>query len=201
MRQQINLYQAVLIDKPQPLQARQAGLILLACIALLLLFSLLGYRQLRSTETQLAGLEQQRAEVIARIAELEKKYPLREKNALLEEKIQQVEQQLSSQKQLLDYFSMRGAQGNDSILEVLDGLARHRQEGLWLQKIKLDAVEQNILLAGSALRPEQVPQYLQSLAEQDVLSGQVFSRLKLTRMEEQPGLVNFSLESMPGEQR
>jgi len=45
------------------------------------------------------------------------------------------------------------------------------------------------------MRPEQVPQYLQFLGEKGVLSGQVFSRLKLTRLQERPGQVDFSLES------
>jgi hypothetical protein len=52
-------------------------------------------------------------------------------------------------------------------------------------------------LAGTALRPEQVPAYLQYLGQKGVFNGQVFSRLKLARLKERPGEVDFSLESTP----
>ncbi len=201
MRQQVNLYQAVLIDKPEPLQFRQVGLILLLFAVLLLFLSVLGYRQMRSTEQQLVELQRQQADKAALVATLEQQYPERKKNALLEEEIERTKHLFDGQKQLLGYFSVREEGGNGDVLQVLEGLARHRQNGVWLRRIQLDGSGQRVALAGSAKRPEQVPHYLQFLGEKGVLDGQVFSQLKLTRLQEQPGKVDFSLESMAEAQK
>ena len=198
MRQQINLFQAVLIDKPEPLQSRQVGLILVGFIALLLLLSLFGYWQLRSADQTLAELQQQKAVLENKVVALEQQHPERQKSALLEEEIKRARMALDGQKQLLGYFAVRDEAGNTAVLDVLDGLARHRSEGVWLRRIKLAAGAESIALAGSALRPDQVPQYLQSLGEQRVLGGQVFSRLSIARLQEKSGQVDFSLESKDG---
>ncbi len=196
MQQQINLYQDSLIDKPQPLQSRQAGLILAGFMVLLVLLGLLGYWQLRSANQKLEALQQQKAALETQLAGLEQKYPLRQKNELLEEEIRHTKETLKGQKQLLGFFADREEKGNDTVITILDGLARHNSPGVWLRRIRLAADGENIALAGSALRPEQVPQYLQSLGEKGVLGGQVFSRLTLARLKERPGQVDFNLESL-----
>jgi hypothetical protein len=198
MRQQINLFQDVLIDKPEPLRSRQVGLIMLAFSGLLLLLSLLGYWQLRSAEQRLNALQQQRDTLQTKVVALEQQYPERQKSALLEEEIKRTSQTLDGQKQLLGYFALREKRGNQALLDILEGLARHRADGIWLRRIELLDGGANIALAGSALRPEQVPQYLQSLGGQGVLGGQVFSQLKIARLQEKPGQVDFSLESAVG---
>jgi len=197
MRQEINLYQAVLIDQPEPLQARQSGLYLLAFSVLLVGLALFSYWQLHSRQQLLADLQQQETQRTAQVALLEQQFPPRKKNQLLVEKIQHIEQQLKGQQQLLGYFADRNKAGNDIILETLEGLAKHVQKGVWLKRIQLDGSGQNVQLAGAALRPEQVPAYLQYLGQQGVFKGQVFSSLKLARLKERPGEVDFKLESIP----
>lgn len=200
MRQQINLFQSVLIDKPEPLQARQARLILLLFFIVLGGLSLLGYWQMSRAERQAAELQQQKAELETVVSALELKFPERQKNALLEEEIHRNEATLASQQQLLGYFAHRGGQDNHSFLTTLEGLARHRSNGVWLRRIRLDAGGE-VALAGSALRPEQVPEYVQSLGAQQVFSGKLFSRLSLTRLDKTAGQVDFSLESLAEETR
>lgn len=201
MRQQINLYQSVLIDKQEPLQARQVGLLLLGFTALLVLLSLFNYWQLRTSDQQQLVLQQEKSVIEERVLALERQFPERQKSASLVAEIDQIKATLAGQKQLLGYFANRADQGNAGVLDVLDGLARHRSQGVWLRRIQLGAAGSNIALAGSALRPEQVPLYLQSLGEKKVLGGQVFSRLTLARIQERSGQVDFNLESLAGEQR
>lgn len=196
MRQQINLYQAVLIDTPEPLRLRQVGLILALFLALLAVLTLFSFWQMRDVSQQLVSLAEQQREKAELVATLERQYPERQKSVLLDTEIARSRDLLAGQKKLLGYFSVREEGNNDRILEILDGLARNRQKGLWLQRIRLTANGRNIALAGSALRPEQVPLYLQSLGEKGVLHGQVFSRLQLSRLQERPGQVAFSLESV-----
>jgi len=200
MRQQINLFQAVLIDKPEPLQASQVKLILGLFIALLTVLSLFGYWQLNNAEQQMSKLQLQKDTLESQVVALEKKFPERQKSALLIEEIHRSEGALAGQKKLLGYFSLRSNDGNGSILAILSGLAQHRAKGIWLRRIQLSTAGRDIALDGTALRPEQVPQYLQSLGEQKVLVGKVFSRLSLARLDERSGQVDFSLESLADEQ-
>ena len=201
MRQQVNLYQAALIDKPELLPLRHVGSILLLFTILLVFLSVLGYWQMHSAEQRLVELQKQQTDKVAQISTLEQQYPERQKNALLEEEIERTKDLLNGQKQLLGYFSVREEGGNGDILQVIEGLARHRQHGVWLRRIQLDGSGRKVALAGSAKRPEQVPRYLQFLGEKGVLAGQVFSQLKLTRLQEQPGKVDFSLESLAEAQK
>lgn len=196
MRQQINLYQDALIDKQEPLQSRQAGYIIAGFVVLLVLLGLFGYWQLRSANQNLETLQQQQAALEKKLAGLELEYPQRQKNELLEEEIRRAKETLTGQKQLLGFFADRDDKGNGAVIAVLEGLARHSSPGVWLRRIRLNGDGSNIALAGSALRPEQVPQYLQSLGAKGVLGGQVFSRLTLARLQERPGQVDFNLESM-----
>jgi cell division protein FtsB len=196
MRQQINLFQTVLIDKQESLQSRQVVLLLLGFVALLMLLSLFGYWQLHTANEQLTVLQQQKQQTEARVVALEQQYPELQKSVLLKEEIVRAKQTLVGQKKLLGYFSARDAEDNAGTLEILEGLARHRSTGVWLRRVQLDVAGNSIALAGSALRPEQVPQYLQSLGDKGVLGGQVFSRLSLARLQERPGQVDFNLESL-----
>lgn len=200
MRQQINLFQSVLIDKREPLQLQQVKLILWLFLGLLAVLSLLGYWQLYNANQQATALQQQRSDLAAQVDALALQYPERQKSALLEQELQRTKATIEGQKTLLGYFSQRNADDNSSMLQVLEGLARHRSQGVWLRRIQLGGAGRQISLEGSAQRPEQVPQYLQSLGEKKILGGKVFSHLSLKQLEQNSGQVDFSLESLAEEQ-
>jgi Tfp pilus assembly protein PilN len=197
MGQNINLYRSVLIDRPNPLQTRQSGLLLLAFLALLIGLTLFSYWQLQNRQQLLEDLQHRTTERETLVSQLEQQFPPREKNPQLEGEVRHLELRLAGQKQLLGYFTSRENGGNGAILGTLEGLAKHVQKGVWLTNIQLEDSGQQVGLGGSALRPELVPAYLQSLGQQGVFRGQVFSRFKLTSLQEQPTAVTFSLESKP----
>ena len=193
-RQQINLYQDQLIDKPQPLQARQAALLLLAILFVLGL--LCGHRYWVATglEKQLEELQQQQQIASARVVELEKKYPELHENALLKEELQRLEKKIEGQKQALEYFSKQ-ENNNRTIFSSLKGLAQMSPQGLWLHQVQLLGGGEQVLLAGSALQADQVPVYLQLIGDKKIFGGKVFAQLEIKRVQEQDGHVNFILES------
>ncbi len=195
MRQQINLYQDVLIDKPEPFQSRQVGMILLAVVICLILAGFYSYWQANSMQIQADDLRQRQQLLSMRVVELEEQYPEREHSALLQEKIKRVEQELQGQRKALDYFSTQDQKSNGTILASLEGLARYPQQGIWLRRISLLHNGQEVQLTGSALKPEQIPEYLHLLGENNIFGGQVFAHLKLKRLEEQSGQVDFELDS------
>ena len=198
MRQQINLYQEVLLDKPEPFQSRQVGVLLIAFVVCLGLVGFYSYWQVNSSLGQVDELRQQQGVIKERVAQLEEQFPAREPNVLLREKNKRLEQMILGQRQALDYFSKHDRDSNKTILASLEGLAMHPQKGLWLRQVRLLQTGQEIQLAGSALKAEQIPEYLNLLGEKNIFGGKVFSQLKLTRLKEQVDQVDFELNSLKG---
>ncbi|MCK4503856.1 MAG: hypothetical protein KAU22_12545, partial [Desulfuromonadales bacterium] len=161
MRQQINLYRDGLIDKPEPFQSRQVVMLLVAAVICLVIAGCYSYWQANSMQAQADDLRQQQQLISAQIVELEKQYPERKPSVLLQGKIQRLELELQGQRKALDYFSKQDQEGNASILASLEGLAKYPLQGIWLRQISLLQSGQEIQLAGSALKPEQIPEYLQ----------------------------------------
>ncbi len=195
MRQQINLYQDELIDKPEPFQSRQVCLILGAVVICLVLVGIYSFWQTKSLQVRVADLRQQQQQLSERVVILEKQYPKREPSILLQEKIKKIEQELQGQRKALDYFSKQEQGTNRVILASLEGLAKNPLPGVWLRRIRLLHRGQDVQLAGSALKAEQIPEYLHLLGEKNIFGGRVFARLKLNRLKEQTGQVDFELDS------
>ncbi len=195
MRQQINLYRGNLIDRPEPLQSRQAGLILVIAFVLALIFSGFSYWQLRGSHEQLIAIEQKQAEISVRVDELERQYPEPQQNALLKEEIRRLELQIQGQRQALSYFDGKDNNSNRNILSSLEGLARNPSKGLWLQSVRLLQEGDQVELDGCALEAKQIPDYLQMIGDRKIFGGKVFAQLKVKRMHEQDNRIDFTLGS------
>ena len=197
MRQQINLYRDELIDKSEPYQSRQSGLILAVVAILLVLFGFYNYWQAGTVKKEAAELRQQQQLASAHVIELEAMNPKPQQSILLQGEIRRLEQKLQVQRRALDYFSKQDEQENNGkILASLEGLAQHPHQGVWLRRITLLHRGQEVQLTGSALKPESVPEYLQLLGEKTIFGGQVFARLKLNRLSERDGQIDFELDSV-----
>jgi len=81
------------------------------------------------------------------------------------------------------------------ILSTLDGLARYRHPGVWLQRIALLHGGHEVELVGTAIKPEQVPEYLQLLGDKEIFAGKVFNHLQLSRLDDSAEQVEFTLTS------
>jgi len=198
MRQQINLYQDVLIDKPEPFQSRQVGpFLLLLCIGLAII-GYMGYRGAQTTQLRVEQLRHQKQLLDQQVTELEAKYPVQELNQLLVKKITRLEEEVSGQRKALEYFKKQDLGNNDAILASLEGLARFPKKGLWLHNVTFLNGGKDVRIEGSALKPELIPEYLKLLGEKNIFGGQVFSRLALNRLEEHGQIINFELDSSRG---
>ena len=195
MRQQINLYQDVLLEKPEPLLARQALLLLVGVFVVLALLGSYDYHQVRGLEDRLLQLQSSEKQASARITELAAKFPPPKTDPLLAERISRFERRLAGQKEALKFFSRQDAEANEKILASLEGLARTSMNGLWLRRVSLQDHGQSISLAGTTVQVEDVPRYLELLGTRNIFGGQVFSRLQLKRLETNAGQVDFELDS------
>ncbi|MFK5926759.1 MAG: hypothetical protein QM483_09030 [Desulfuromusa sp.] len=195
MRQQINLYQDVLLDKPEPFQSRQVGMLLILIVTGLALVGFYSYWQANSLQVQADDLRQRQQLLSDHVVQLEEQYPERAPSILLLEKIKRIELELRGRRTALDYFTKQDQDRNGTMLVSLEGLARYPQQGIWLRRISLLHAGEEVQLAGSALKPEQIPEYLHLLGEKNIFGGQVFARLKLKRLKEHAGQIEFELDS------
>lgn len=198
MRQQINLYQDILIEKPEPLQSRQVGLFLLLLLIGLAIVGYLSSRKAQTVQLQADQLRQQQQSLTLQVSELEVKYPPHKPNQLLVEKIARLKQEIAGQRRALDYFNNQDTGNNETVLASLDGLARYPQKGVWLRRVTFLHNGHDIRLAGSTTKPEFIPEYLKALGEKNIFGGQVFSRLALNRLKERGDIIDFELDSSRG---
>jgi Tfp pilus assembly protein PilN len=195
MRQQINLYRGNLIDRPKPLQSRQAGFVLLIVFLLVSLFTGFSYWQFSGSQQRLAALVEQHKSLSVRVNELEKQYPEPQENAILKANIRRVEMEIQGQRQASSYFVDKDNSSNTAILTSLEELARHPYRGLWLRHVRMLQQGEQVELAGSALEAKQIPEYLQMIGDKNIFAGKMFAQLKLKRVEERNKRIDFTLGS------
>ncbi|MFN2355735.1 MAG: hypothetical protein ABR512_14590 [Desulfopila sp.] len=203
MRQQINLYQDILIDKSKPLQHRQAVALLFVIVCCLgLLFAYSSYKA-NDLAVRVKELRHNTGRASTQLAALQEQYPEPQKSVLLEEKVRRLERDIENSRSTLKFFDRNDDTSNARILESLEGLARHPFAGLWLHRIRLYDGGAGVQLSGSAVRADRVPDYLALLGEENILGGKLFSRLKVERLDDNDaekqrdadGRVDFVLES------
>ena len=195
MRQQINLYRDELIDRAEPLKGKQAGLILFVALVIILFLGGFGYWRGQEMESQRALLESQQQQMQSDIRTLEQQFPVRHVSPLLQQRVTRLEQESRELGQTLDFVLMREQGRNSEMLAALEGLAQRRHNGLWLSQVRLSRQGLDVELSGRAFHPELVPEYLQWLINEGVFAGMTFSHLRLARLEEYPGHVDFTISS------
>ena len=197
MQQQINLYQDILKDKTEPLQSRQAGLLLVVIVFGIALFATFSFFQNSRLTQQAEELRRQNHQAETRLAELERVYPPPQESVLLAEKVRQLETELAGRKITLNYFQGRDDTSNMKILQSLEKLAQNPFSGVWLRRIVISHDGQGVALTGSSVDADRLPDYLQMLSDQKIFGGQLFERLRIERLQEKENRVDFLLESLP----
>ncbi len=193
MRQQINMYRDELIDRVEPLTGKQAGLILVVTLIVVTVLGGYGYWRGQELEPQRARLELQQQQMRSLVNDLEQQFPVRQVSPLLQQRVARLEQEHKELERTLDFVLLREQGRNSEMLASLEGLAQQRHAGLWLNQVSLARQGLDVELAGRAFNPELVPGYLQWLVDEGIFSGLTFSRLRLSRLQEYPGHVEFNI--------
>ena len=195
MKQQINLYQAVLIDRKATLHAGTMFQTLVGCFVLLLMTSSFLVWQQATLDKEVARLTQERATVVANLQAIRAQHPPSPNNILLAQSLKKKQGELVERRPLLAYLGNSNLTQTTGFSAVIKGFAQYPLQGVWLTGIRLNNEEQKVLLAGSAIQPELIPTYLQHLGDKNVLKNQMFASLKVTHMKETSRQVDFRLES------
>jgi hypothetical protein len=182
--QQVNLYSPIFRRQEKKFSARamlQAGGAILVGVVLLAGLNLWQFLTLRS---ELKNAEQQQAVVLKQLEDVRRQFKPRIGDPKLEEEVAKLEALLavSSQAQTVLRRDIFGESHGYSTYFV--AFARQSLPGLWLTGIDITGAGQAMQLSGRASAPERVPQYLQKLSAEKVLSGTEFKLFRLERPEE-----------------
>lgn len=195
MNQQINLYQPIFRKQPKVFSALTILQTVLVVFAGLLLIYAYGRWQDAKLGHTLSELEAQRAAGLNRMQALAQKYPPRTKSPLLEQQVQRLVAERDAKQRILAALSGKTPANTAGFSTFLVGLARERVNGLWLTDFAIHHGGADINLAGSALRPELVPRYLQKLSSESAFSGKTFKTLLMTRPKTGPVRIDFFLQT------
>lgn len=199
--QQINLYQPIFRKQEKIFSAKT--MLQGAALVALGMLAFYGYAawQTRGLEAQVAQFERQRDEAAKRVTELARTMPERSKSTALEQDVARLRNELRGKQQVVARLADRSTGNTDGYSAHLEGLARQRLPQLWLTHIGLRRGGSVVELHGSALSPEQVPQYLQRLSAEAAFSGVEFHQFNLSRPEKAPQQVDFVLLTERAEKR
>jgi len=199
VNQQINLYQPIFRKQQIIFSAATIAWIAAGLLALLLAWSALVGQRINRLEAehqrQLAA--EQRA--VERLGEMRADMPPSEPDPELVGAVEQLEARRENLHSSLQALALRLPARDGELLGHIDALARAVPQGLWLTGVRLAAEGQELTISGRALAARLVPEYLDRLSEEAMLTGTAFGRFSISASnDEMPG-VTFILTTTEAE--
>jgi Tfp pilus assembly protein PilN len=182
--QQVNLYSPIFRRQEKKFSAyamlQAIGLILVG----IALFIGLNVWRVMALRSDLKSAEQRQTAVMKQFEDAKRQFTPRVGDPKLEEEVAKLEAILavSGPAQAILRRDVFGESRGYSTYFI--ALARQSVADLWLTGIDITGAGQTIQLSGRARVPERVPQYLQKLSSEKVLSGSEFKVFRLDRPEE-----------------
>jgi len=198
VQQQINLYQPMF--RKQKKVFSSSTMLAVFVLAIVVFGGVFGFARwnVYSLEQQSENMKVSHAAEIARLEALSKKYPVKKKSLRLEDELKKLQKERKAKQYLVSTLSNRTIGNSDGFSDYFVGVARHRSKGMWLNRLELAQGGKVIGIHGSTLKPELVPQFLQSLAAEDSFRGSQFRVFSMQRDSENQNKVDFSLRSVTG---
>ncbi|MGX5200341.1 PilN domain-containing protein [Aliikangiella sp. IMCC44632] len=187
--QHINFFFDEFKPKPLSFDSRFAGLVF---IVVLIGVTAFGFTQQRQAEN-LAALKIQKQQDLTvtqtQLLELQKRLSQSTDIMSIDDKLAKQQQTLNSYRKILAQVGdLETQQFNFS--EVLQQLAKHPSDTVWLTHISLDRTQ--LSLKGSSQDTAAIPTYIQQMNSLSALVRE-FDSLEVLRDEENVGLINFNL--------
>ena len=160
-KQRVNLYIQALRPVPEVLPLSMAIGLLAAAIGLLLLMVIAAQWLASNSAAELTAAQQQSQQLTEDVANQTASLQQRQPPLLHSQRLQALQQQLEQRRRLLGLLMHHKPLQQRELGAMLDLLARHRSEQLWLQRISLS--EQKLQLQGAALGEAGVTAWLSAL--------------------------------------
>jgi Tfp pilus assembly protein PilN len=200
MSQQVNLYHPIFRKQEKKFSAltmMQAALLVLVAIVLMYAYAVWQVRALRH---QAGQVEQQYRAVSRQFEEMSRQLAARQVNPRYAKEVARLEGRIQAVQTIRelarhDYFF-----GGDGYSDYFIAFARQGVPGLWLTGFTVTGAGEQLALEGRTETPELVPQFLQKLSAEKLLSGTEFDAFQMTRPENDgrkgyAGYVDFSVRT------
>jgi len=195
IQQQINLYQPRFRKQEKVFSAQSMLVVLVA--AMVVLFGVYGYAKWNvvSLANESERLQKQKVNETARLEGLAVKFPVKKKSRLIEQQLKDLQGEKKAKQYLVNTLSGRSIGNSSGFSSYFAGIARKHVKGMWIRRLELDNGGDVIGIYGSTLKPELVPQFLQSLSEEESFAGSEFQIFNMQRDEDNNAAINFSLRT------
>jgi hypothetical protein len=196
--QQVNLYQLGLRRAPVVLPAELLLRIAAGAVLALALVWAWGAFQSWLAHSRLAELELERSLLTSRMAELNERASGFGLNPALAAEVSSLASEHDAKRELLGLLSQQAPGSVAGFSAHLAGLGRQAVEGLWLRAIAIHQGGRGLVLEGSALDAERVPELLEKLKGERAFAGHEFHSFRMRSATDQPWF-DFQLSSAPKE--
>lgn len=195
MQQQINLYQPIFRRQRKQYSARaMVQTVAVVCTGLAVAYGY-GWWRVHGLQREVAMLSAQKAVAAHQLSAVQSAYSPRPKSVLLEQEIVRIERQLEATRTIADLLASGNVGTRQGFSARLAALARQHVPGTWLRSVRIEEGGRRIVIVGSALAPELVPELVQRLTAEAAFAGSGFEQLELTRPQDAPSQVDFVLRS------
>jgi len=195
MKQQVNLYQAVLYPPKQQLGLTSLLVSWCALLVVLTVIWLWQQQQLQQQKTSSVNIQQQLNSLQQEITLYQEALTKRQPPADLAKQLGIEQRSLQQKQQLLGFLSEQQQTATQHYSPVLAHLEQVDRQELWLTRFTLR--QQHSSFSGITLRPDTVPVWLDDLRQLAYFQGQRFGQVSMQQVPERKA-VSFSLQAEQG---
>ena len=192
MRQQVNLLSEELKPKVQPMTIGQLMAAWVALVGVLTVVSGGDGASLWQLATQHEDTQNQ-WQVLHDANSLLKAGVSEQADPALRLEVEDLRERRAEQRRLMDLLFGYKTRQTDGFSPYLNDLAEYRVDGMWLQRITLDAGGARIHLNGRTTDPKVLPQFLKRLSLGDSFRGHRFHNFELKESDQ--GLLEFDISN------
>jgi hypothetical protein len=198
VQQHINLCSQLDRVVEPPFSARQqVALLIVAVVVMLGLYGFMLWSNSNlSNELKMVEAAQQKNTDELAALQAEKVKQLRDTS--IESELAALVEDISFRRQLLASIKPDVSVGQNFTAH-LEGLARQHIDGMWFTGIHLFDGGEQLSLAGTTVKPEYLPRYMQKLKAEDVFSGHQFRVFQMVASEERSDTLNFEVRATEAE--
>jgi hypothetical protein len=181
MNQQINLYQPILREEHKVFGASTAVRAGAAILVTLLCIWGYGAYKVQRLQTTAETLREQRDRQDQTLVEAGEIGVARASPTEITARVKEADAEVAARTRALELLRTGAAGRTTGFAERLEALARRHLDGVWIDRMALSGATDSMSLDGATVDPDLVPRYLQSLAQESVLSGARFDQLVIER--------------------
>ena len=192
--QQVNLYK----DELKNIKLKYSALTLIQLsLVIVVAFSLLsGFKvfQINSKQEFLTESKKEQDKLNAEKAKFETSKG--KKDSALTKLITEKTKELAKKQKVLKILSQDEFGSASGFASLVEGLAKHRLEGLWLTRLRIAGGGTDITLKGITTKAKLLPKYLQRLSSENSFSGVTFKYFAMDVNEDKKNWLDFSLQNI-----